>query len=56
MKWIQKIKKIDRINGNDKWKYLLYFQNNEFDEFISKEILCQLNFRKERTLSLKDFY
>ena len=40
------------INKN-KWKYLVYFQNEEFNELISKEIIEKLYSRIEIASSVK---
>lgn len=36
------------MKKENKWKYLIYFQNEEFNELICKEILLKLSYRKEK--------
>ena len=36
---LQQIKDMLYKYGNLKWKYLQYFQNNEFNDLVSKEII-----------------
>ena len=46
-------KKIGMQKPN-KWKYLFYFQNDEFNELISKEIIQKIYERKEKISSLEE--
>ena len=36
---------------HNKWKYMIYFLDNEYDELISREIIEKIYFRKEKVYS-----